>query len=164
MAIDTIQSVLDSANEAMHEEHLTAAVLDLSERVDDWKSLKMESFGDLLRFGTFSVVKGDSGKDSEREVCILSSYTRVFCWMGELRIFSLLITNLQYHIYLFERILLCCKDINPNKQKSKLMINKDKPTLTGKGKARLQLKGRIYMANVTDIVCLQKPGKQASRL
>lgn len=28
----------------------------------------MESFGDLLRFGTFAVVKGDSGKDSEREV------------------------------------------------------------------------------------------------
>jgi hypothetical protein len=31
--------------------------------------LKMEAFGDLLRFGTFAVVKGDSGKDSEREVC-----------------------------------------------------------------------------------------------
>lgn len=38
------------------------------------------------------------------------------------------------------------------------MMNKDKPSLTSKGKARLQLKGRIYMANVTDIVCLQKPG------
>lgn len=63
----------------------------------------------------------------------------------------------QYHIYLFERILLCCKDINPNKQK-KLIPGKDKPTTTAKGKARLQLKGRIYMANVTDIVCLQKPG------
>lgn len=60
--------MLDFANEAIHKEHLTAAVLDLSERVDDWKALKMESFGDLLRFGTFQVVKGDSGKDSEREV------------------------------------------------------------------------------------------------
>ena len=39
------------------------------------------------------------------------------------------------------------------------MMNKDKPSLTAKGKPRLQLKGRIYMANVTDIVCLQKPGK-----
>jgi hypothetical protein len=29
----------------------------------------MDSFGDLLRFGTFQVVKGDSGKDNEREVC-----------------------------------------------------------------------------------------------
>ncbi|KAF3388518.1 Rho guanine nucleotide exchange factor scd1 [Penicillium rolfsii] len=129
-AIDSIQNTLDSANEAIHKEHLAAAVVDLSERVDDWKALKMDAFGDLLRFGTFAVVKGDSGKDSERE----------------------------YHIYLFERILLCCKDINPNKQKTKLMMNKDKPSLTSKGKPRLQLKGRIYMANVTDIVCLQKPG------
>ncbi|KAJ5679356.1 hypothetical protein N7462_007600 [Penicillium macrosclerotiorum] len=129
-AIDTIQNVLDSANEAIHKEHLAAAVVDLSERVDDWKSLKMESFGELLRFGTFAVVKGDSGKDNERE----------------------------YHIYLFERILLCCKDINPNKQKTKLIMNKDKPAVTAKGKPRLQLKGRIYMANVTDIVRLQKPG------
>jgi cell division control protein 24 len=38
------------------------------------------------------------------------------------------------------------------------MVSKDKPATTIKGKPRLQLKGRIYMANVTDIVCLQKPG------
>lgn len=69
-AIDGIQNTLDAANEAIHKEHLAAAVVDLSERVDDWKSLKMDAFGDLLRFGTFAVVKGDSGKDSEREVCI----------------------------------------------------------------------------------------------
>ncbi|RWQ93432.1 putative Rho guanyl nucleotide exchange factor [Paecilomyces variotii] len=128
-AIDTIQSVLDSANDAIDKEHLASAVTDLSQRVDDWKALKVEGFGELLRFGTFAVLKGDSGKDTERE----------------------------YHIYLFERILLCCKDINPNKQKSKLM-GKDKPAALVKGKPRLQLKGRIYMANVTDIVLLQKPG------
>ena len=68
-AIDSIQNTLDSANEAVDKEHLAAAVVDLSERVDDWKSLKMDAFGDLLRFGTFAVVKGDSGKDTEREVC-----------------------------------------------------------------------------------------------
>jgi DNA-binding FrmR family transcriptional regulator len=68
-AIDSIQNTLDSANEAIDKEHLAAAVVDLSERVDDWKSLKMDAFGDLLRFGTFAVVKGDSGKDAEREVC-----------------------------------------------------------------------------------------------
>lgn len=71
-AVNCIQNVLDFANEAIHKEHLAAAVVDLSERVDDWKALKMESFGDLLRFGTFQVVKGDSGKDSEREVCKLA--------------------------------------------------------------------------------------------
>lgn len=71
-AIDSIQVTLDSANEAIHKEHLVTAVVDLSERVDDWKALKMDSFGELLRFGTFSVVKGDSGKDSEREVCTMT--------------------------------------------------------------------------------------------
>lgn len=63
-----IQSVLDSANDAIDKEHLAAAVADLSQRVDDWKSLKVEGFGDLLRFGTFTVIKGDSNKDTEREV------------------------------------------------------------------------------------------------
>ncbi|EFW21447.1 hypothetical protein D8B26_001646 [Coccidioides posadasii str. Silveira] len=129
-AIDIIQLVLDRANSAIDKEHLAAAVQDLTNRVDDWKALRVEAFGELLRFGTFIVIKGDAGKDSERE----------------------------YHIYLFQRILLCCKDINPNKQKSKLM-GKDKPNPnTQKGKARLQLKGRIYMANVTEILSLQRPG------
>ncbi|PKY02566.1 RhoGEF GTPase [Aspergillus campestris IBT 28561] len=130
-AIDAIQVVLDSANDAIDKEHLATAFKELDERVDDWKSLKIDSFGALLRYGTYSVVKGDNGKDSERE----------------------------YHIYLFERILLCCKDINPNKQKAKLTISKDKPAGPIKGKPRLQLKGRIYMANVTDILCSQKPGQ-----
>lgn len=67
-AIDSIQCVLDAANNAIDKEHLATAVVDLAERVDDWKSLKVDSFGELLRFGTFAVVKGDTGKDSEREV------------------------------------------------------------------------------------------------
>jgi hypothetical protein len=67
-AIDMIQSVLDSANDAIDKEHLASAVVDLANRVDDWKALKVEGFGDLLRFGTFTVLKGDSTKDTEREV------------------------------------------------------------------------------------------------
>jgi hypothetical protein len=66
----------------------------------------------------------------------------------------------QYSIYLFERILLCCKDVNPTKQRSNVMSrNRDKPLANVKGKPRLQLKGRIFMANVTDIISSQKPGK-----
>ncbi|GAM41651.1 hypothetical protein TCE0_042r14931 [Talaromyces pinophilus] len=130
IAINMIQSVLDSANAAIDKEHLQMAMVDLANRVDDWKALKVDGFGELLRFGTFTVLKGEGNKDSERE----------------------------YHIYLFQRILLCCKDINPNKQKTKLIGSKDKPSANFKGKPRLQLKGRIYMANVTDVVLLQKPG------
>ena len=83
-AVNCIQNVLDFANEAIHKEHLAAAVVDLSERVDDWKALKMESFGDLLRFGTFQVVKGDSGKDSEREVCDLLLSASYAFWFPEM--------------------------------------------------------------------------------
>ncbi|GMF74020.1 unnamed protein product [Aspergillus oryzae] len=77
-AIDSIQSVLDSANDAIDKEHLASAFTELDERVDDWKSLKIESFGDLLRFGTFTVLKGDNGKDSEREVCSLPDTSLIF--------------------------------------------------------------------------------------
>jgi cell division control protein 24 len=63
-----IQSVLDSANAAIDKEHLQAAMVDLANRVDDWKALKVDGFGELLRFGTFTVLKGEGNKDSEREV------------------------------------------------------------------------------------------------
>ena len=56
----------------------------------------------------------------------------------------------QYKIYLFERILLCCKEINPNKAKNK-MLSSNKPLVDKKGKPKLQLKGRIFMQNVTDV-------------
>ena len=51
-------------------------------------------------------------------------------------------------MYLFECILLCCKEVNLNKPKNRLTNrNIDK-----KGKPRLQLKGRIFMQNVTNVV------------
>jgi len=65
---------------------------------------------------------------------------------------------LQYEIYLFECILLCCKEITPNKTKDK----KDKTKSTGpkvrNKSAKLQLKGRIFMTNVTDVVALSRTG------
>lgn len=67
-AIDTIQSVLDSANDAIDKEHLASARVDFIERVDDWKALKPDHLGDLLRYGTFSVLRSESNKEPEREV------------------------------------------------------------------------------------------------
>lgn len=74
----------------------------------------------------------------------------------------------QYHIYLFERILLCCKEVNPNKQKDKLLSGQSKKERKEREKrerrekggkpAKLQLKGRIFMTNVTDVVSLVKIG------
>lgn len=53
-------------------------------------------------------------------------------------------------------ILLCCKEINVNKPKNKMS---SRQLLTKDGKPKLQLKGRIFMQNVTETVSLQKPGK-----
>ncbi|KAL2368895.1 hypothetical protein RJ035_000795 [Blastomyces gilchristii] len=179
-AIDIVQTVLDRANHAVDKEHLANAVDDLASRVDDWKALNVEIFGELLRFGTFTVLKADVGRDAEREVrTSLTAYNarlrpasqrRLSFHRGPIRVRLRLLYTLPlapdqafhkklpgYHIYLFERILLCCKDANLNKQKTKLM-SKDKPNAAPKGKPRLQLKGRIYMANVTEILSLHKPG------
>lgn len=60
-------------------------------------------------------------------------------------------------MYLFERILLCCKDIT-NKPKNKIM-NKPPSGAPVKGKPRMAMKGRIFMQNVTETVFLTKPGK-----
>lgn len=49
-------------------------------------------------------------------------------------------------------ILLCCKEINPNKPKNRMK------TSAKNGKPKLQLKGRIFMQNVTETISLQKPG------
>lgn len=69
--------------------------------------------------------------------------------------------NEQYKVYLFQRILLCCKEINPNKPKNK-MLSTTKPLLDKKGKPRLQLKGRIFMQNVTDVITLNRKGMVAN--
>ena len=72
--------------------------------------------------------------------------------------------HVQYTIYLFERILLCCKDLNPNKSKDKLLdFQKDKKDKKDKKNkdpkaTKLQLKGRIFMTNVTEVLSLSKQG------
>lgn len=56
-------------------------------------------------------------------------------------------------------ILLCCKEINVNKPKNKMST---RTLVTKDGKPKLQLKGRIFMQNVTETISLQKPGKTTS--
>jgi len=121
--IKATNDILESANEAVAREARVAASHDLMASVEDWKGHQLSDFGELLIFGGQTVLKGDGAKEVERE----------------------------YKIYLFEKILLCCKDINPNKAKNKLS-GKSVP----KGKQRLQLKGRIWISNITDIVTYNK--------
>ncbi|KAB5585095.1 CDC24 calponin [Coniochaeta sp. 2T2.1] len=127
--ISAAERVLQNANEAVDRDMLDEALDDLIMRVDDWKNHRVEQFGKLLLHGVYTVVTGKS--DQEKD----------------------------YEIYLFECILLCCKEVAPVKTKDK----KDKTKSTGpkirNRHAKLQLKGRIFMTNVTDVVAIAKQGK-----
>ena len=43
------------------------------------------------------------------------------------------------------------------------MLGSNKPLVDKKGKPKLELKGRIFMQNVTDVVTLKRAGKQDER-
>ncbi|KAI9761488.1 MAG: hypothetical protein M4579_000998 [Chaenotheca gracillima] len=119
-------SILERANAAIDRQERQLAVQDVLARVEDWKGHTPNNFGELLLYGNHIVLKSDGRSDVEKE----------------------------YKIYLFEMILLCCKDFNQSKNKNKVMGKSgDK-----KNKPKLQLKGRIFLQNVTDILKLQKPG------
>ncbi|KAI1174565.1 Rho guanyl nucleotide exchange factor [Nemania sp. FL0916] len=125
--IEAAERVLKQADEAVNRDLLDEALEELKFRVDDWKNHKVDQFGRLLLHGVYTVVTGRN--DQEKD----------------------------YEIYLFECILLCCKEVQPNKTKEK----KDKNKSIGKARNKnnkLQLKGRIFMTNVTDVVSLSKPG------
>ncbi|KAF2478540.1 Pleckstrin homology domain-containing protein [Neohortaea acidophila] len=130
-------SVLARTNHAVDKEEKIETVQELKLRVEDWKGHKVDSFGALLLYGTFTVLKSENlgvgGKDGER----------------------------QYHVYLFETILLCCKDIDLSKPKNKLS---NRQLVDKRGKPKLQLKGRIFMQNVTDLVSLGKPGSYTCQI
>ncbi|CAK4034767.1 Rho guanine nucleotide exchange factor scd1 [Lecanosticta acicola] len=134
--MEAAQGVLTRTNKAVDKEEKIEAVQELKQRVEDWKGHRVEVFGELLLYGTFTVLKSENlanGKDGERS----------------------------YHVYLFETILLCCKNIDINKPKNKLS---NKSLVDNKGKPKLQLKGRIFMQNVTDLVSLAKPGSYTCQI
>ncbi|KAI0385611.1 hypothetical protein F5Y04DRAFT_188620 [Hypomontagnella monticulosa] len=125
--IDAAERVLKKANEAVDRDLLEEALDDLIRRVDDWKNHRVESFGRLLLHGVYTVVTGRSEQEKD------------------------------YEIYLFECILLCCKEVQPNKNKDKKDKNKTAPKVPNKNN-KLQLKGRIFMTNVTEVISFAKPG------
>lgn len=149
--IAAAERVLQKANEAVDRDLLDEALEDLITRVDDWKNHRVEQFGKLLQHGVYTVVTGKS--EQEKDVLGLSTFS---LGTGS--------NVTQYEIYLFECILLCCKEIAPNKSKDK----KDKTRSTGpkvrNKTAKLQLKGRIFMTNVTEVLSFAKPGTSSSFL
>ncbi|KAI1388970.1 uncharacterized protein F4822DRAFT_443723 [Hypoxylon trugodes] len=127
--IEAAERVLTKANEAVDRDLLDEALEELIRRVDDWKNHRVESFGRLLLHGVYTVITGRTEQEKD------------------------------YEIYLFECILLCCKEVQPNKSKDKKDKNKTAPKIPNKNN-KLQLKGRIFMTNVTEVLSFAKPGKQ----
>ncbi|KAI0505334.1 Rho guanyl nucleotide exchange factor [Xylaria bambusicola] len=125
--IEAAERVLKQANEAVNRALLREALEELRARVDDWNSHRVDHFGELLLHGSYQVITGRSEQEKD------------------------------YEIYLFENILLCCKEAQANKSKDK----KDKNKSISKGRnksSKLQLKGRIFMSNVTEVISFAKPG------
>ncbi|PFH58523.1 hypothetical protein XA68_13566 [Ophiocordyceps unilateralis] len=134
LGCDAAERVLHKANEAVNRDLLDEALEELINRVDDWKTHRVESFGKLLLHGVYGVITGKS--DQEKD----------------------------YEVYLFECILLCCKEASANRNKDR----KDKTRSSGpkvrNRNSKLQLKGRIFMTNVTDVVSLSKPGSHSVQI
>jgi cell division control protein 24 len=66
---EATSAILRRANETIDKQTLLHAVDELVHSVDDWKGHKIEQFGELLLFGTQTVLKSDGPKEVEREVC-----------------------------------------------------------------------------------------------
>ncbi len=132
-AIHVIQDVLNQADLTLDKESRDDALQDLQERIDDWKTLQLQTFGELLLLGTFNVMKEGSIRSEEKE----------------------------YHIYLFHRILIMCKDVNAQKSKNKMS---SRPAVSLRGKPRMNLKGRIYLTNVTNITPSSSPGNYSLQI
>ncbi|SPO36813.1 related to CDC24 - GTP/GDP exchange factor for Cdc42p [Pseudozyma flocculosa] len=123
--LQVIRRITDNVNETSRLQENAQLVKELEWRVEDWKGHNIKTFGQLLLSDTFMVAKSDT----ERE----------------------------YQVYLFEKILLCCKEVVPNNAKkggknASLLKQKGAPALSAKdkrSKTMLQLKGRIFINNVT---------------
>lgn len=148
LGIAAAERTLSKANEAVDRDLLDEALEDLIVRVDDWKNHRVDSFGRLLLHGMYSVVTGRN--DQEKFVW---GNQRSSKSVGE-------ITNwMQYEIYLFECILLCCKEVVPNKTKEKKDKTKSAIPKVRNKNNKLQLKGRIFMTNVTEVLSFAGKGR-----
>ncbi|KAG6127577.1 hypothetical protein E4U38_006197 [Claviceps purpurea] len=140
--VDAAERILKRSNEAVDRDMLDETLEELMLRVDDWKALKVETFGKLMMHGQHIVITAKNDQEKDRNPNVRPC---------------------QYEIYLFESILLCCKDASGKKDKTRSTSSKINPHTKTKT-TKLQLKGRIFMTNVTDIVSLSKPGSHSVQI
>ncbi|KAJ3103566.1 hypothetical protein HDU96_009219 [Phlyctochytrium bullatum] len=108
--LESMKRVTERVNEQKRVEENRNMKNELIERVEDWKGLQPNEFGELLLYDKFPMT------DNDRE----------------------------YNLYLFERILLCCKDLGKSKRKSKKNDKDNSPP-------QFALKGNIYINSITAV-------------
>lgn len=123
--LEVAKRIAEKVNETLRQHSNVSIVQELELRVKDWKGHHINDFGNLLLDGQFMVTKADMDRD--------------------------------YEVYLFEKMILCCKEVVPDKKdkktsKSGSLLKKDRSANTPTMKKNmLNLKGRIYVNNLTHI-------------
>ena len=109
---------------------MSLVLVNLKERVEDWKGHNPEHFGDLILHEVLMITEPNDLRHT-------------------------------FHIYLFERILLCCKPFSPkNSSDKKGSLQRSKLSDQSHLQASpLRLKGRIFMYNVKNVVPYSKDGQ-----
>lgn len=136
--MEVAKRIAEKVNETLRQHTNHGIVQELESRVKDWKGHHINDFGKLLLDGQFMVTKADMDRD--------------------------------YEVYLFEKMILCCKEVVPDKKdkknnKSGSILKKDRSSQSvGPKKNLLNLKGRIYVNNLTHIQGVGAEGKQSLSL
>ncbi|KAG4436220.1 hypothetical protein IFR05_008316 [Cadophora sp. M221] len=128
--VEAIDRVIQKVNDGIDRELRVEILNSLCATMEDWKGYQVERFGELLLFGQFPVGH-----------VLTKGYTAMR----------------EYRIYLFDRILLACKEVNSTKQGKNKNIQKDSNT-------KLRLKGRILMSAVTQVISLAEPDNYRVRI
>ena len=105
----------------------SGVIEELKSRVEDWKGHRIEVFGRLLLHGNYAILKANRER-------------------GHL-----------FKVYLFEAILICCKEIDVNRTSLKYRHPR-RILIDDAGRPKFQLKGRIFMQNVTACIPVAEPG------
>lgn len=132
-----MKRVTGEINELQRQKENVEKVQILVERVEDWKGHTINQFGNLLIEDLFIVNKNHVDRE--------------------------------YHVFLFEKIILCCKEIHEkssnngsdkgrerkSSKSNSILKKKDNsyvPIDPSRRNIPLQLKGRIYLNNVTHVI------------
>ncbi|KAI8811926.1 Dbl homology domain-containing protein, partial [Cladochytrium replicatum] len=127
--LDTVKRVGEHINEQKRRDENRHLKQDLVEKMEDWKNLNPDEFGELLLTDKFSMRTND--------------------------------TDREYFIFLFERMLICCKDAGKKTRKSRGLTGGLSSSAQQPSMNVFQLRGNIDIRLVERVVDTSKPEQQA---